>query len=75
MAAEDFVMTIDSDPEDAAPLRKAGKSKAADAEDAVLNPEFSFDLAGDAFEDALAQDELSNVGANGKPVSVLHVST
>jgi ATP-dependent RNA helicase DDX27 len=69
MGVEDFIMTLDSDPEDAHPPPKAGKSKAADAEDAVLNPEFSFDLAGDIFEEALGQEELNGVALNGKPVS------
>lgn len=47
MAADDFVMTIDSDDEG-----KSTKNKDV-AEDTQLNPDFVFDLSGDPYADLL----------------------
>jgi hypothetical protein len=61
MAADDFIMTIDSDTEEALPQKGRGKSEVTVADDAVLNADFSFVLEGDlndisAFEDIGVRD-------------------
>ncbi|KIP11968.1 hypothetical protein PHLGIDRAFT_27593 [Phlebiopsis gigantea 11061_1 CR5-6] len=71
MAADDFVMTIDSDDE-GAPV-KATKSKEV-VEDAQLDPDFVFDLSGDPYSDLLG--ETTNIqdyvkkGTKAEPISV-----
>lgn len=54
MAVDDFVMTIDSDVEDAPPppLKKS-RSDVAVTEEAQLDPDFVFDLTGDPYSDLL----------------------
>jgi hypothetical protein len=75
---DDFIMTLDSDAEETGPLppprvsrstTKAGKSKAADtaAEDALLNPEFSFDFAEDTYVDIFGET-VDTITQGSKPV-------
>jgi ATP-dependent RNA helicase DDX27 len=74
MAIDDFVMTLDSDVEEEEaiprPVGKKGKSNAPDAEDALLNPEFSFDLSGDPYVDLLtgSSEAADLVKSGSKPV-------
>jgi ATP-dependent RNA helicase DDX27 len=74
MANGDFIMTIESDEEDisiAQPKAKAGKaSSSKSSEDAPLNPEFVFDLSGDAYDSIVGyQSDLRDLVKTGsKPV-------
>lgn len=71
MAVDDFIMTIDSDDEQT-PSSKPARStnKPVDPEDAQLNTEFSFDLAGDPYTDAIGCGNLNDLVKKGsKPVS------
>ncbi|ESK88904.1 atp-dependent rna helicase [Moniliophthora roreri MCA 2997] len=65
----DYVMTVDSDDEDVSAPRKS-----ATAEDAHLNPEFTFDLSGDPYTDLLeGRSTLLNSvtkGTKPEPISV-----
>jgi hypothetical protein len=68
MAADDFIMTIDSDVEDALPEKLGGKSQLTVADDAVLNAEFSFEVE-DNFPSISALDHLDGSGeTNGSRV-------
>lgn len=74
MAVDDFIMTMDSDDEQppAPKLEKPGRSqnKSVDPEDAQLNTDFSFDLAGDPYADATGGDNLHDLVKKGsRPVS------
>ncbi|OCH96178.1 DEAD-domain-containing protein [Obba rivulosa] len=76
MANDGFVMTIDSDGEEA-PLQSTKPSKpkkAVETEDAQLNPEFTFDLSGDPYADLLGGpmdlQDLVKKGSKPKPISV-----
>jgi hypothetical protein len=76
MAQNEFIMTIDSDSEELPLPSAAGKSKAAEGEDAVLNADFTFDLGGE-LGDIFTQDEINNItvnstGAVRASLSVLH---
>lgn len=74
MAVDDFIMTMDSDDEQP-PVPKPSKpgrsqNKSVDPEDAQLNTEFSFDLAGDPYADAMAGANLHDLVKKGsRPVS------
>ncbi|KAI0695597.1 DEAD-domain-containing protein [Cytidiella melzeri] len=73
MAADEFVMTIDSDDEDVV-VKKAAKAKESVIEDAQLNPDFVFDLSGDPYTDLLGnssepQDYVKK-GSKPEPISV-----
>ena len=74
MALDDFIMTMDSDGEEAPPLPSAKpsktKAKTTEPEDAQLNLEFSFNLAEDPYMDAFGQSEdVDDLVQNGsKPV-------
>ncbi|KAH9946632.1 DEAD-domain-containing protein [Amylocystis lapponica] len=79
MATEDdFVMTIDSDVEEDAPLQpsvKSGKAKNLSGEDAQLDPEFVFDVSGDPYADLLGDthidvNDLVKKGSKPEPISV-----
>ncbi|TDL28452.1 DEAD-domain-containing protein [Rickenella mellea] len=75
----DYVMTIDSDVEDAEEIlvkpSKKGKGKGTELEEdgTALNPEFTFDLLGDPFADVLGghgtMEDLVH-GSKGEPISV-----
>ncbi|KDQ63735.1 hypothetical protein JAAARDRAFT_120352 [Jaapia argillacea MUCL 33604] len=72
--AEDYVMTLDSDDEDIpVSTSKSTKSKNL-VEEAVLDPEFSFDASGDPYLDILAlgqdQDDLVKTGSKPEPISI-----
>lgn len=69
----DYLMTIDSDGEDDPPK----VSNRTGAEDAVLNPDFVFDLSGDPFADVLDQhnDAQDLVHKGTKPVRYIFYST
>ena len=79
MAIDDFLMTIDSDVEEelVSKPHKAnrGKSQPVDTEEALLNPEFSFDLTGDTYADILdSQNYLRGPVKTGlKPVGYFPV--
>jgi hypothetical protein len=72
MAVNDFIMTMDSDEEQ--PLTsfkesKSRKSQNVDPEDAQLNAEFTFDLAGDPYADILGEQNLRDLVKKGsRPV-------
>ncbi|KAF7969342.1 hypothetical protein HWV62_27671 [Athelia sp. TMB] len=77
MAADDFIMTIDSDEEDISlPLPKISKptkSQKADTEDAQLNADFIFDLSGDPYADMIGGSSLHDFvkkGSRPEPISV-----
>ena len=90
MALDDLVMTIDSDAEDAPevqrkPSKANGKPKlsnkakvvdegAPDEKD-TLNPEFTFDLTGDIYDDVLSgQDGFGDLIKGSKKVSLANHS-
>jgi ATP-dependent RNA helicase DDX27 len=72
MAVNDFIMTMDSDEEQ--PLTsfkesKSRKSQNVDPEDAQLNADFTFDLAGDPYADILGEQNLRDLVKKGsRPV-------
>lgn len=73
MAVDDFIMTIDSDEEDAPlPLpetSKPTKSQKLDTEDAQLNTDFIFDLSGDPYADMIGGSNLhDHVKKGSRPV-------
>ncbi|OBZ78997.1 ATP-dependent RNA helicase DRS1 [Grifola frondosa] len=75
---DDFVMTIDSDGEDLPPPLppvKSGKpTQIRNAEDAELNPDFTFDASGDPYvdllDDHLDVEDLVRKGSKPEPISV-----
>lgn len=74
MAVDDFIMTIDSDEEDdiilpPSKVSKSAKSQKADPEDAQLNADFTFDLAGDPYAEILGGSNLHDLVKKGsRPV-------
>ena len=71
----DYVMTIDSDDEDV-PIPSSSKlSKPEPLDDAKLDPDFVFDVAGDPYVDfmnsSIGVHDLVKTGS--KPVCVLHL--
>lgn len=75
MAPQDeFIMTMDSDDELSLPLpprtsTSAKGSKSEIPEEAQLNPEFSFDLAGDPYADFLVDSQVQDLVKQGtRPV-------
>jgi len=74
MAADDFIMTIDSDDDDRPPpkgLRYAA-SQNVDPEDAQLNAEFTFDLNGDPYTDIIGEFHSRDIVKTGSgPVNTL----
>ncbi|KAI0271361.1 DEAD-domain-containing protein [Gloeopeniophorella convolvens] len=76
MAPEDFVMTLDSDEE--APPETAKRSKAhkasKEADEAQLDPAFTFDLSGDPYNDLLQGGtnfvDVVKSGSKPEPISV-----
>lgn len=71
MSAVDFIMTIDSDSDDLPPPRvlKSLKSLNLDPDDAQLNAEFTFDLAGDPYADIINEPNLRDLVKQGsRPV-------
>ena len=74
MAADDFVMTIDSDAEETQP-EKTSKTRTQDTagEDAQLNPDFVFDLSEDPYTAFLGEpSNLQDLVKKGsKPVHIL----
>ncbi|KAH7930992.1 DEAD-domain-containing protein [Leucogyrophana mollusca] len=61
MGDMDFIMTIDSDEEALPAPRKTKKNRVLDADEARLNPDFDFDLAGDPYADLLEADAQADV--------------
>jgi len=72
MASQDeFIMTMDSDDElpPLKPSKSAKGLKTQAPEEAQLNPEFSFDLAGDPYADFLVDSQVQDLVKQGtKPV-------
>jgi hypothetical protein len=71
MAVDDFIMTMDSDVEDVPPPpeAKSKKTQASVSEDALLDPEFSFNISEDPYADALGHPEELDASMHGsKPV-------
>jgi hypothetical protein len=73
MSAGDFIMTIesDSDFDDLPPTKnlKSTKSQNLDPEDAQLNTELTFDLAGDPYADIIGESNLRDLVKKGsRPV-------
>lgn len=72
MAADEFIMTIDSEEEGPLPETSSNsrKSKTSGTEDAQLDPEFTFDLSGDPYSDLLDEgaDVLNPVHSGSQPV-------
>lgn len=65
MALDDLIMTIDSDEEDNVaeeppiPTSRAGKKGKAKADvpvEETLNPDFTFDITGDVYDEVLGAD-------------------
>lgn len=73
MAADDFIMTIDSDDEALPEPRKPSNAKGTIVEDAQLNPDFVFDLSGDPYVDLLgdASGPQDYIKKGSKPVRLL----
>jgi ATP-dependent RNA helicase DDX27 len=72
MANADYVMTIDSDSDDFLPPVVASTPTVKfDTEDGDLNPEFTFDISGDPYIDAIVYDAdfEAPVQKGSKPVS------
>ncbi|PAV22425.1 DEAD-domain-containing [Pyrrhoderma noxium] len=85
MAFDDLIMTIDSDaedveveaPKDVKPKKSKTSSKTTEElgtdEKDTLNPEFTFDLTGDVYEDVLnGKDSIGDLikGSKREPISV-----
>lgn len=69
----DYVMTIDSDTEDVLPVPSTSKpskssKKQEPADDAKLDPDFVFDLAGDPYIDLTSKSVNDLVKTGSKPV-------
>jgi ATP-dependent RNA helicase DDX27 len=66
----DYIMTIDSDADDAGQPSTLEKTKRDPSDDAKLDPDFSFDAAGDLYVDFLTKsigvEDLVKTGS--KPV-------
>jgi ATP-dependent RNA helicase DDX27 len=73
MAPDDFIMTIESDDEDMPP-QKLSKAAKLHPEDAQLNPEFIFDLAGDSYAHILDESNFHDLVKKGsRPVSTFNI--
>jgi ATP-dependent RNA helicase DDX27 len=75
MAPDDFVMTLDSEEE--SPSDTIGRSKhssAKEADEALLDPAFTFDMSGDPYVDLLhgGTDFADVVKSGSKPVRSLN---
>ena len=79
MGLDDFILTIESDDEEV--VEKASKKKSTkkatvtvvDDELGALNPEFTFEAAGDAYDEALeAQDSLNGLVKGSKRVRCIY---
>jgi len=75
MAPDDFVMTLDSEEE--SPSDTIGRSKhssAKEADEALLDPAFTFDMSGDPYADLLhgGTDFADVVKSGSKPVRSLN---
>ncbi|KAH9480511.1 nucleolar DEAD-box protein required for synthesis of 60S ribosomal subunit [Psilocybe cubensis] len=76
----DYVMTIDSDPEDipipstSKPSKSKSKNANVPADDANLDPDFVFDVAGDPYIDltneAMGLQDFVKTGSKPQPISV-----
>jgi ATP-dependent RNA helicase DDX27 len=78
MAPDDFVMTLDSEeesPSDAITLSKHPNSK--EAEEALLDPAFTFDMSGDPYTDLIqgGTDFADLVKSGSKPVCSFRASS
>ena len=78
MAHDDFVMTLDSEEE--SPSDTIGRSKhssAKEADEALLDPAFTFDMSGDPYIDILqgAADFADVVKSGSKPVRQVNASS
>ena len=71
----DFVMTIESDSEEPVQpvtTKKPSKTKVGQEEDALLDPDFTFDVSGDPYYDLLDTRNAPDTLAPGdKPVRAL----
>ena len=77
MAPDDFVMTLDSDeesPSDTIRISKHSVSK--DADEALLDPAFTFDMSGDPYIDLIhgGTDFADLVKSGSKPVRLFSAS-
>jgi len=69
MAVNDFIMTVNSDEEEEHSVHGHKASKIQDGEDAQLNPDFTFDMSGDMYDDILGDNfGLADVVLKGRPV-------
>ncbi|KAF8158306.1 P-loop containing nucleoside triphosphate hydrolase protein [Crassisporium funariophilum] len=70
----DYVMTIDSDTEDAPVPSSSKSSKTQVPDDAKLDPDFVFDLSGDPYLDVsnkfIGVEDLVKKGSKPEPISV-----
>lgn len=84
MAFDDLIMTIDSDaedveveaPKDVKPKKSKTSSKTTEElgtdEKDTLNPEFTFDLTGDVYEDVLnGKDSIGDLIKGSKRVCIM----
>jgi ATP-dependent RNA helicase DDX27 len=71
MALDDFVMTLYSEDESPPDITKPSKhSSAKEADEALLDPAFTFDMSGDPYTDILhgGADFVDVVKSGSKPV-------
>lgn len=74
MAPDDFVMTLDSDEESPPDIIRHSKhSGSKEADEALLDPAFTFDMSGDPYVDLLhgGADFADVVKSGSKPVCSL----
>jgi hypothetical protein len=70
---DDFIRTLASDTEDVADDPAASKKRSKQSLDdlSIINPQFTFDLSGDAYQELLAEQDISMkdvVTTGSKPV-------
>lgn len=71
MAPDDFVMTLDSEEESPSKATRISKhSGSKDADEALLDPAFTFDMSGDPYIDLIhgGADVADLVKSGSKPV-------
>lgn len=71
MAPDDFIMTLDSEEESPSEaIRPSKHSSAEEADEALLNPAFAFDMSGDPYTDLIhgGADFADLVKSGSRPV-------
>ena len=71
MAPDDFIMTLDSEEESPPdPIRPSKRSSPKQADEALLDPAFTFDMSGDPYTDLIhgGADYADLVKSGSRPV-------